>query len=67
MNPNLVTLCSSCVALFRECSLAQGEKWQPVGFETVTPVLGHLQGAMGLLSSPAVVVVVVVLACKRIM
>ncbi|BCR85405.1 uncharacterized protein ACHE_20863A [Aspergillus chevalieri] len=43
-NPNPVTSCSSCVALFRECSLARGEKRQPAGFETVTPVLGHLHG-----------------------
>lgn len=43
-NPNPVTSCSSCVALFRECSLARGEKRQPAGFETVSPVLGHLHG-----------------------
>lgn len=43
-NPNPVTSCSSCVALFRECSLAKGEKRLPSGFETYTPVLGHLHG-----------------------
>lgn len=43
-NPNPVTSCSSCVALFRECSLALGEKRQPSGFETLSPVLGHLHG-----------------------
>lgn len=43
-NPNPITSCSSCVALFRECSLARGEKRQPSGFETMSPVLGHLHG-----------------------
>lgn len=43
-NPNPVTSCSSCVALFRECSLALGEKRQPSGFETMSPVMGHLHG-----------------------
>ncbi|KAJ5089626.1 Homeodomain [Penicillium argentinense] len=43
-NPNPVTACSSCVALFRECSLARGEKRHPSGFETFSPVLGHLHG-----------------------
>ncbi|KAJ6089850.1 hypothetical protein N7467_005066 [Penicillium canescens] len=43
-NPNPKTSCSSCVALFRECSLAKGEKRFPAGFETMTPVLGHLHG-----------------------
>ncbi|KAK4038394.1 homeobox and C2H2 transcription factor [Parachaetomium inaequale] len=43
-NPNPVTSCSSCVALFRECSLAQGEKRHPAGFETVFPVFNHLHG-----------------------
>ncbi|KZF24823.1 hypothetical protein L228DRAFT_217203 [Xylona heveae TC161] len=43
-NPNPVTSCSSCVALFRECSLAQGEKRHPSEFETLSPVLGHLHG-----------------------
>ncbi|KAJ5138829.1 Homeodomain [Penicillium bovifimosum] len=43
-NPNPKTSCSSCVALFRECSLAKGEKRQPSEFETFSPVLGHLHG-----------------------
>jgi hypothetical protein len=43
-NPNPVTSCSSCVALFRECSLAKGAKRLPSGFETFSPVLGHLHG-----------------------
>lgn len=43
-NPNPKTACSSCVALFRECSLAKGEKRLPSGFETFSPVLGHLHG-----------------------
>ncbi|OJJ69790.1 hypothetical protein ASPBRDRAFT_31698 [Aspergillus brasiliensis CBS 101740] len=43
-NPNPVTSCSSCVALFRECSLARGQKRHPAGFETVFPVFNHLHG-----------------------
>ncbi|KAJ6189293.1 hypothetical protein N7519_004201 [Penicillium mononematosum] len=43
-NPNPRNACSSCVALFRECSLAKGEKRLPSGFETFSPVLGHLHG-----------------------
>ncbi|KAF9250227.1 transcriptional regulator family: Homeodomain [Penicillium roqueforti] len=43
-NPNPKNSCSSCVALFRECSLAKGEKRQPSGFETFSPVFGHLHG-----------------------
>lgn len=43
-NPNPKTSCSSCVALFRECSLAKGEKRLPSVFETFSPVLGHLHG-----------------------
>jgi hypothetical protein len=43
-NPNPIKACSSCVALFRECSLAKGEKRLPSGFETFSPVLGHLHG-----------------------
>ncbi|RHZ52993.1 homeobox domain-containing protein [Aspergillus thermomutatus] len=43
-NPNPVSSCSSCVALFRECSLARGEKRQPSRFETLSPVMGHLHG-----------------------
>ncbi|KAJ5149612.1 hypothetical protein N7448_001190 [Penicillium atrosanguineum] len=43
-NPNPVKSCSSCVALFRECSLAKGTKRLPSGFETFSPVLGHMHG-----------------------
>lgn len=43
-NPNPVTSCSSCVALFRECSLSRGEKREPSRFETLSPVMGHLHG-----------------------
>lgn len=43
-NPNPRTACSSCVALFRECSFARGEKRPTSGFETLFPVLGHLHG-----------------------
>lgn len=43
-NPNPTMACSSCVALFRECSLARGEKRHPSQFETQFPVLGHLHG-----------------------
>ncbi|KAF7595311.1 hypothetical protein BBP40_006560 [Aspergillus hancockii] len=43
-NPNPVRACSSCVALFRECSLAVGEKRQPSGFETPSLAIGHLHG-----------------------
>ncbi|KAK0390975.1 hypothetical protein NLU13_0477 [Sarocladium strictum] len=43
-NPNPVTSCSSCVALFRQCSLAERAKRQPSAFETSTPVIGQLHG-----------------------
>lgn len=43
-NPNPIAACSSCVALFRECSLCKGEKRLPSGFETPSPVVGHLHG-----------------------
>ncbi|KAL2072410.1 hypothetical protein VTL71DRAFT_11753 [Oculimacula yallundae] len=43
-NPNPVAACSSCVALFRECSLAIGEKRKPSEFETNQPIMGHLHG-----------------------
>ncbi|PKY09177.1 hypothetical protein P168DRAFT_324187 [Aspergillus campestris IBT 28561] len=56
-NPNPITSCSSCAALFRECSLALGEKRQASRFETEVPVLGHLHGVTeeggdGLASQP---------------
>ncbi|KAH8694244.1 hypothetical protein BGW36DRAFT_256662, partial [Talaromyces proteolyticus] len=44
VNPNPIRSCSSCVALFRECSLSRGEKRQPSDFETLTPVYGHMHG-----------------------
>lgn len=43
-NPNPITSCSSCVALFRDCSLAEREKRQASSFETSRPVIGHLHG-----------------------
>jgi Homeobox KN domain len=43
-NPNPVSSCSSCVALFRECSLALGAKRQAAEFETTIPVVGQLHG-----------------------
>lgn len=46
-NPNPVPSCSSCVGLFRPCSFSRpGEKRQPCGFETLSPVLGHLHGVI---------------------
>ncbi|KAI5460308.1 hypothetical protein BGZ63DRAFT_358034 [Mariannaea sp. PMI_226] len=43
-NPNPTKACSSCVALFRECSLSGREKRVPSDFETLMPVIGHLHG-----------------------
>ncbi|CEJ80443.1 hypothetical protein VHEMI00625 [[Torrubiella] hemipterigena] len=43
-NPNPVTSCSSCVALYRDCSLAEKAKRQASSFETTKPVIGHLHG-----------------------
>ncbi|KAK2608681.1 hypothetical protein QQS21_002792 [Conoideocrella luteorostrata] len=43
-NPNPVNSCSSCVALFRNCSLAERSKRGHSGFETECPVIGHLHG-----------------------
>ncbi|KAF7548707.1 hypothetical protein G7Z17_g6889 [Cylindrodendrum hubeiense] len=43
-NPNPTKSCSSCVALFRECSLSGREKRDPSAFETSWPVIGHLHG-----------------------
>ncbi|KAL4977197.1 hypothetical protein BDW66DRAFT_133035 [Aspergillus desertorum] len=45
-NPNPTPSCSSCVGLFRPCSFGRGEKRQPSGFETLSPVLGHLHGVL---------------------
>ncbi|KHN98766.1 Homeodomain-related protein [Metarhizium album ARSEF 1941] len=43
-NPNPVDSCSSCVALFRICSLAERAKRGHSQFETSRPVIGHLHG-----------------------
>lgn len=43
-NPNPVTSCSSCVALFRQCSLAERHKRQPHRYETNRPVIDQLHG-----------------------
>lgn len=43
-NPNPVTSCSSCVALFRQCSLAERHKRQPHHYETNRPVIDQLHG-----------------------
>lgn len=43
-NPNPVSSCSSCVALYRDCSLAERGKREASVYETVLPVIGHLHG-----------------------
>lgn len=43
-NPNPVSSCSSCVALYRDCSLAERGKREASAYETVLPVIGHLHG-----------------------
>lgn len=43
-NPNPITSCSSCVALYRDCSLAERGKREASSFETNVPVIGHLHG-----------------------
>ncbi|EED17179.1 homeobox and C2H2 transcription factor, putative [Talaromyces stipitatus ATCC 10500] len=43
-NPNPIAACSSCVALFRSCSLAERIKRHPCDFETHHPVVGGLHG-----------------------
>lgn len=44
-NPNPIEACSSCVALYRECSLVTKRfKRKPSAFETPLPVIGHLHG-----------------------
>ncbi|KAJ0416749.1 hypothetical protein BJY00DRAFT_221109 [Aspergillus carlsbadensis] len=43
-NPNPVRSCSSCVALFRQCSLAERHKRQPHYYETSRPVIDQLHG-----------------------
>ncbi|KAK7402729.1 hypothetical protein QQX98_011518 [Neonectria punicea] len=44
VNPNPTRSCSSCVALFRECSLSGREKRDHSYFETSMPVIGRLHG-----------------------
>jgi hypothetical protein len=43
-NPNPIKACSSCVALYRHCSLAGPAKRQASTFETPKPVIGQLHG-----------------------
>ena len=43
-NPNPIESCSSCVALYRHCSLAGPVKRQASQFETLRPVIGRLHG-----------------------
>ncbi|KAK5994122.1 Homeobox protein Meis1 [Cladobotryum mycophilum] len=43
-NPNPIEACSSCVALYRDCSLAERSKRKAQSFETPLPVIGHLHG-----------------------
>ncbi|KAH7129371.1 hypothetical protein B0J13DRAFT_588284 [Dactylonectria estremocensis] len=43
-NPNPTKSCSSCVALFCECSLSGRGKRDPSAFETSWPVIGRLHG-----------------------
>ncbi|KAI1012347.1 hypothetical protein LB503_004238 [Fusarium chuoi] len=56
-NPNPTKSCSSCVALFRECSLAGQKKRKPSEFETSEPVIGRLHGVSehSILGVPATV------------
>ncbi|RGP79056.1 homeobox meis3-b [Fusarium longipes] len=53
-NPNPTKSCSSCVALFRECSLSGRKKREPSDFETLQPVIGRLHGVNehGILDGP---------------
>ncbi|KAI0543211.1 hypothetical protein GGR58DRAFT_451130 [Xylaria digitata] len=43
-NPNPARSCSSCVALFQDCSLAEQAKRPACDFETPQPVIGRLHG-----------------------
>ncbi|RFU80379.1 hypothetical protein TARUN_1845 [Trichoderma arundinaceum] len=43
-NPNPISSCSSCVALYRDCSLAERGKREANAYETAVPVIGHLHG-----------------------
>lgn len=44
VNPNPIAACTSCVALFKSCSLADKVKRHPSNFETNYPVVGGLHG-----------------------
>ncbi|CAI6097744.1 unnamed protein product [Clonostachys chloroleuca] len=44
VNPNPLRSCTTCVALYRECSLAKGQKRPPSVFETQLPVYKQLHG-----------------------
>ncbi|KAG8360544.1 hypothetical protein FVEN_g2327 [Fusarium venenatum] len=56
-NPNPDSSCSTCVALFRECSLSGRKKREPSDFETLEPVIGRLHGVSehGILGVPSTV------------
>ncbi|EKJ75370.1 hypothetical protein FPSE_04451 [Fusarium pseudograminearum CS3096] len=56
-NPNPDSSCSTCVALFRECSLSGRKKREPSDFETLEPVIGRLHGVSehGILGVPPTV------------
>jgi hypothetical protein len=43
-NPNPEHSCSTCVGLYRGCSLAKGRKREAAAFETSGPVIGQLHG-----------------------
>lgn len=43
-NPNPISSCSACVALYRDCSLAERGKREASAYETALPVIGHLHG-----------------------
>lgn len=43
-NPNPISSCSACVALYRDCSLAERSKREASAYETALPVIGHLHG-----------------------
>ena len=44
VNPNPLQSCSSCNALYRQCSFAERPKRKPHTFETHRPVIGALHG-----------------------
>lgn len=43
-NPNPISSCSACVALYRDCSLAERGKREASAYESALPVIGHLHG-----------------------